>query len=914
MKNVNKIFLLFMFVAFSAFAFGQTTITGTVTSKDDGTELPGVTVVAKGTTVGTITDLNGKYKIDAPAGTQFLVFSYLGMETMEIEISGQSVIDMQLSEMSEELVEIFVIADRARERETPVAFSDITEEEIQQQLGSRDIPLVMNMTPSVYSTVGGGGAGDARINVRGFNQRNVAIMINGVPVNDMENGWVYWSNWDGIGDATSSIQLQRGLSAINLATPSIGGTMNIITSPAEHNAGGSAKLEYGSGNFMKGTITGHTGMINDQFALSASLVYKQGAGVIDGTWTRAAAYYLGATYKASKNQKFELFVMGAPQRHGQNLYKQNIGAYGSDIAADFDADQSTIDRYFEANADDQYPGFDGARSGRYYNENWSPVSTSYTGKQWWNGKEHDRFAEDFINERENYFHKPLANLNWYATWSDKIRQYTTVYYSGGKGGGTGTYGSVRWNYHEGIPSPSRFVNYDLTIEQNTQSDTAFGILRNSVNNQWTVGALSRVKMNLSDNLTAQVGIDWRTAEIEHFREVRDLLGGQFFVENIDEFSSTPNKTLGDKIAYHNTNTVNWFGYFVQAEYATESLTAYATFGNSYLKYSYTDFFRSDAANGDYLKLETDFLPGYQIKGGVSYRPIGGFSVFANYGYISKNPIFDNVISDDLGQFTGFQDNEIFNAFEVGVNYRTPRRNLDVKANYYYTTWVNRSLNYRTEDQDGNDINMFVYGMDQLHSGFELEAFYKPIQYVEIGAMASIGNWEHTNDVSGNFKYYDGTNESDTTYTIYSNGLKVGDAPQTQFAGMLVIKPINDLRIQFDGRYYTNHYSDFVPFTRDDENDRDQVWLTPSYFLTDLHISYHLPLKGEFGIEVFGHIFNLLDEIYIQDAVDNSPFNGNYDNGLDPADAGYEEFNHDVNTAEVYLGLPRTFNAGIVLTF
>ena len=61
--------------------------------------------------------------------------------------------------------------------------------------------MVLNTTPSVYATQQGGGGGDARINVRGFNQRNVAVMINGVPQNDMENGWVYWSNWDGVADA-----------------------------------------------------------------------------------------------------------------------------------------------------------------------------------------------------------------------------------------------------------------------------------------------------------------------------------------------------------------------------------------------------------------------------------------------------------------------------------------------------------------------------------------------------------------------------------------------------------------------------------------------------------------------------------------------------------------------------------------
>ena len=77
------------------------------------------------------------------------------------------------------------------------------------RLGSQDIPLAMNLVPSVYATNQGGGAGDARINVRGFNQRNIAIMINGIPVNDMENGWVYWSNWDGMADVTSSIQMQK---------------------------------------------------------------------------------------------------------------------------------------------------------------------------------------------------------------------------------------------------------------------------------------------------------------------------------------------------------------------------------------------------------------------------------------------------------------------------------------------------------------------------------------------------------------------------------------------------------------------------------------------------------------------------------------------------------------------------------
>lgn len=87
----------------------------------------------------------------------------------------------------------------------------------------------MKMTPGVYATKQGGGFGDSRINVRGFDQKNVAVMINGIPVNDMENGWVYWSNWSGLSDATRTMQVQRGLGASKLAINSVGGTINIIT-------------------------------------------------------------------------------------------------------------------------------------------------------------------------------------------------------------------------------------------------------------------------------------------------------------------------------------------------------------------------------------------------------------------------------------------------------------------------------------------------------------------------------------------------------------------------------------------------------------------------------------------------------------------------------------------------------------
>jgi hypothetical protein len=877
-------------VMFAATLVGQGTLTGIVKDASTGEALIGTTIALKGTATGTTTGIDGKFKLQAPAGSQTLVISFIGYDRREIEASVQNgqtanlgTIRLQPSAIG--LGGINIIADRARERETPVAFSTMTKKEIEEQLGSRDIPMVMNMTPSVYATQQGGGAGDARINVRGFNQQNVAIMINGVPVNDMENGWVYWSNWDGVGDATSSIQMQRGLSAVNLATPSIGGTMNVITNPAENKAGVTYKQEFGSGRFLKSTLFGHTGLIDGKYALSAGVVRKTGDGVIDGTWTDAMAYYLGASWNINSKNRLELYAIGAPQRHGQNSYKQNIASYDSNFAKDIDG--------YDVEAIEKYPQ---SVSGRYYNQTWSPVTYLYDGKQSWNGKEHDRHDKNFINERENYYHKPLVNLNWFTQWNEKLSQYTVVYYSGGQGGGSGTLGSMKWNYG----GPSRIVDYDATIANNSKSDTAFGILRNSTNNQWTIGAISKLNYTINDNLKASIGVDWRTAEIAHYREVRDLLGGKYFIFTGNQFDDPADykKGLGDKIGYDFTNTVDWIGGYAQAEYSTDNLTVYGMAGYSTIKYNYVNHFRK-GEDGNELTTETDPIGGYQVKGGASYNVNENFGFFANVGVVSKVPIFDAVIDDVGGTKAEDPQNEMFTAIEFGAYANLLDDNFTLKANYYNTSWKDRTNRRSVINEDGSEGIVFLTGLNQLHTGIEIEAAYTPCDFARIDVAASFGNWTYTDDVTGVYKTYTDDGSADIEYNYYVKDLKVGDAPQTQIAAALSLYPVKNARIQFVARMYDNNYSDFSPFSRTDPEDLVESWMAPGYTVFDLHASYTLPLEGKTSIQLFGHVFNLFDAIYIQDAVDNSRFNA-------------FNLDHTADDAEVFLGLPRIVNFGFVV--
>ncbi|MEY2922194.1 MAG: hypothetical protein RL108_816, partial [Bacteroidota bacterium] len=249
-KNMKKITLnLFsmMFLLMAATMFSQGKIKGTVLDNELKSALPGVNVIVKGSTTGASTDMDGKFTLNTTAASGQVVISYVGFQTQTVsfKVNKGETVDLgaiKLVSISNQLEDIVVkssVIDVAKDRKTPVAVSTIRASEIQQKLGNLEFPEILKSTPSVYASKAGGGFGDSRVVIRGFDQKNIAVMINGVPVNDMENSSVYWSNWAGLSDVTSAMQVQRGLGASKLAISSVGGTINVITKTSDMKEGGS---------------------------------------------------------------------------------------------------------------------------------------------------------------------------------------------------------------------------------------------------------------------------------------------------------------------------------------------------------------------------------------------------------------------------------------------------------------------------------------------------------------------------------------------------------------------------------------------------------------------------------------------------------------------------------------------------
>ena len=241
MKKITHL-LTVLVMLFTALAFSQSTVTGTVLDSGLNSPLPGANIIEKGTTNGTTTDFDGNFTLKTRSASGQIVISYVGYLKQTIPFSGDKNLGTISLATDNTLQEVVVIGtgiiDLAEGRETPVAVSTIQGIDIQlKTAGNMEFGESFKNTPSVYVSDQGGGFGDSQIFLRGFDQTNTAYMLNGQPINGMEDGRMYWSNWSGMSDVANAVQVQRGLGASKLAISSVGGTVNIISKTTDRREG-----------------------------------------------------------------------------------------------------------------------------------------------------------------------------------------------------------------------------------------------------------------------------------------------------------------------------------------------------------------------------------------------------------------------------------------------------------------------------------------------------------------------------------------------------------------------------------------------------------------------------------------------------------------------------------------------------
>jgi len=584
--NFFKVFFILSLVTISVAKAQPYFIKGVIKDATTNETLIGASVSVK-TGVGTVTDLDGNFTLKVEPGVYNLKVFYVGYEAYAQRVSLKDKdVFLTISLESVQLDEVEITANIGTVRETPVAISNISQEKIAEEIGGRDITMVMNSTPGVYATEQGGGSGDSRVTLRGFDQANIAVMVDGVPVNDMENGAVFWSNWDGLSEITKTMQIQRGLGATKLAVSSVGGTMNIITTGIEQKPQTIIKRDWGNNNYQRTSLSYNSGLIKNKFGLMFAGSYKTGDGWVNETWIEAYSYFVKFQWKVNSRHLLSLSANGAPQKHGQRNNKLTIGAYSQNFARKLGIEDPEANMLLSGITTKDV----GSRQFQY-NSNVGSL----------NGEEYNVFV--------NFYHKPLFNLSHFWNVSDKVTISSVYYASYGNGGGTGALNTVNTDPVSGYikldPIYNANANSSLTSASNSNYSTtehrSTNIIRASMNNHQWYGALSTASIQLDSAFKLTLGIDARYYRGLHFRTVYDLMGGDYFV-NSSDFNQEKGyflkdrryqsqiKREGDKILYNYDGLVSWGGLFSQIEYKKNKWTAFATATGSYTGYQRKDYY------------------------------------------------------------------------------------------------------------------------------------------------------------------------------------------------------------------------------------------------------------------------------------------------------------------------------------
>ena len=879
---MKKVFSFLIVIMIAQLSFSQGLVKGIVVDKATNEALVGVTILNSRSGTGVSTGLDGSFAIKIPSGKQDLVISYIGYFSKTIVVSAENpdLGNIMLETEAIGLNDVTVTSSIALRRKTPVALSVIDPVMIETKLGTQEFPEILKSTPGIYATKQGGGYGDSSVRLRGFEAPNIAVMINGVPMNDMEWGGIYWSNWGALSDVTRSMQVQRGLGASKVAAPSLGGSINVVTRSTDAIKGGSVSYGIGNDGYSKIGFAVSTGLTPNNWAITLLGSKTMSNGYIQGTEYEAYSYFVNISKKISDSQQLSFTAFSAPQWHNQRN----------------SSDKLLISEWQK-----------------------QPMKYKYNAS----------YGFDMNGQRKqssyNYYNKPQISLNHFWTIDEKSSLSTAIYLSLGNGGGWGGQGftsSDRSNWY-GVPTGTGIPNslfraadgtfdYGAIYTLNKASDTGSKmIMSNAINQHVWVGGLSTYNTKIGQDIDFYGGLDLRYYKGTHTNVITDLYGGNFFV---DATSSRPllsntnwmTKKLGvGDIVYRDYDGyIASQGLFGQAEYNKDKLSAFISLsGSNTANWRYDRFYYESAQA---LSKTVSFL-GYSAKGGANYNINSNHNIFGNIGIISRAPFFSG------GAFLQSTTSNIINpngvnekAFSAELGYGFRSKFFTANLNVYRTNWIDKTLVVTaTSSATQESLVANLQGVNALHQGIELDFVAKPIKNLEITGMASLGDWTWQKNATGYLYNLQGQavdakgnqvvllSADHAKVNVNLQGIRVGNSAQTTAAVGFNYQILNGFRIGLDGNYFGRNYSSFKISQNVGNNDFQQPWMIPDAFTCDFSANYRFKIGG-FDSALTGNIFNLLDAVYITDAADGS--------------------DHTWKTAQVFYGFGRTWSMNLKIRF
>jgi len=295
---------IFVALAISVFfkissGYASVPVSGKICDSQTGIPLAGANILIEELNTGTTSDNQGHFRINLQPGKYTFSASYIGYRIRKkaVTVSGESfVLDFNLTPQVLEGQKVIVSATRAKERETPVVFTDLSRQELAAKHPTQEIPMLLTEIPGIYSySDAGNGLGYSYLKIRGFDQTRVAVMLNGIPLNDPEDHQVYWVDMPDFLASVQDIQIQRGVGASVYGSSSFGGTVNLITNELNSAQRISLNSGFGSYDTRKISLSFNSGLIDNRYAVAGRFSKILSDGYRENSDVDLWAYFLSAS-------------------------------------------------------------------------------------------------------------------------------------------------------------------------------------------------------------------------------------------------------------------------------------------------------------------------------------------------------------------------------------------------------------------------------------------------------------------------------------------------------------------------------------------------------------------------------------------------------------------------------------------
>ncbi len=661
-----------------------------------------------------------------------------------------------------------------------------------------------------------------RFRIRGYDADQFGTYINGIPMENLDNGFTPYGQWGGLNDVLRNRESTIGLTDATFAFGDLGGLTSFDTRASHQRKQTSVNYALSNRNYVHRFMITHSTGLNQKgwaFSFSASRRWAE-EGFTDGTFYNGWSFFAGVDKRINDKHLLSFVAFATPTENGRQgaSTQEMLEIAGTNYYNPYWGYQNGKKRNASVAKSFQPVGI--LTHDWKINDKTSLVTAgsfsygkrSTTGLDWYNAADprpdyyrylpsyqlDPTFANEVRDAMKNDINK--RQINWDALYNTNYGAYETVYNVNGIAGNNVSGKRSHYIVEDRIINTTKY-NFNTTL--NT---------------------------SVSEHVAVSAGLTYQSQKNHYYKKVDDLLGGDFYVD-VNQFAerdfptnpnagqndlNNPTRILeaGDKFGYNYDLNIRKSSVWLQGVFKFRKLDFFVA-----TEHSYTSFFRKGHVktglfpNNSYGKSTTYNFYNSAIKGGVTYKIDGRNYLFVNGAYMSRAPFFENAFLAPRTRDFVQQDlkSEEIGSVEGGYVMNAPK--LKLRATGYYTQFKNQ-LNVLTfyNDEYRNFVNYALSNIGKVHTGLEFGAEAKVYKGLSINAAAAIGKYYYNTRQNATVTADNSTTVLSTDNIVYSKNFYVPTPQQAYTIGLDYRSP-RFWFVNVNFNFFDKMYLDFNPIRR-----------------------------------------------------------------------------------------------------